>query len=77
MAKGSMTSAMSDQNSPACQHAVVVFYSVYPFIRWSCFMDANAPGDAAQAAAQPTIGTVKRRFRAVGEKWWFYSLTQP
>ena len=56
MANGSITSAMRQQNSLSCQRAFSVSYSAYPFVRWSCFMEANSPGDAAQAAAQPKQG---------------------
>ena len=39
-------------------------------------MEANAPGDAVQAAAQPGRGKCKRHLPPVDQKWWFYQLTQ-
>ena len=39
-------------------------------------MEANTPVDAAQAAAQPKRGKLKRPLCTVDEKWWFYQLTQ-
>ena len=76
MAKGSITSAVPRQNSLSCQQAFSVCYSAYPFIHWSCFMEANAPGDAAQAAAQSKRGKLKRHLCTVDESQWFYKLSQ-
>ena len=39
-------------------------------------MEANASGDAAQAAAKPQNGKIKRHLRTVDEKWWFNHWTQ-
>ena len=39
-------------------------------------MEANATGDASQAAAQPKRVTLKRRLRTVDKKRWFHQLTQ-
>ena len=38
-------------------------------------MEANAPGDAAQAAAQSKKGKFNRDLCTVDEKWWFCQLT--
>ena len=69
MAKGLTTSAMHHQNHLSCQREFSVCYSSYPFVYWSCFMEANAPGDAMLATAQPKRGNLKRRVCSVDEKW--------
>ena len=61
MAKGTITYTMRHQNSRSCRWGCSCCYSAYPFVRW-CFMEANAPGDAAQAAAQLKKGKLKRFF---------------
>ena len=50
--------------------------SAYPFVRWLCFMEVNAPSDAVQAAAQPRRRKLKRNLQTVDEKWQFHELTQ-
>ena len=67
---------MRHQNSVSCQQSFSVCYSACPFVRWSCFMEANAPGDATQAVAQPKSGEFKRHRCTVDEKWWLYQLTR-
>ena len=53
LAKESITAAMHHQNSLSRQRAFSICYCAYPFVCWSCFMEVHAPGNAAQAAAQP------------------------
>ena len=67
---------MRHQYSLSIQRALRVCYSTYHFVCWSCIMEANAPGDAAQAAAKPQNGKIKRHLRTVDEKWWFNHWTQ-
>ena len=68
---------MHYQNSISFHRESSVSYFAYPCVCWSCFMQANAPGDAAAcAAAQPKMGEVKRKLCTVDEKWCFYQLIQ-
>ena len=60
IAKGSITSSTRHQNSLSYQRVFHVCYLAYPFVRWSCFVQANTPGDAAQAAAQPKGENIRR-----------------
>ena len=45
MATGSITFVKTEHR------AFIAYCSAYPFVRWSCFVEASATIDAAQAAA--------------------------
>ena len=74
--KGSITSAMRHPDNLSCQRALSVCYSAYPDVLWSRFMEADAPGDAAQVAAQPNRGELKQHVCTVDEKWRIYHMTR-